>query len=58
MLYVRTARMPPLDSHSPEITELERALLAQELALTALRRRLQDLNDRLYQQLRPYGVLL
>ena len=32
--------------------------LALELAITALRRRLRDVSDRLYRELRPRGVYL
>jgi hypothetical protein len=51
--------MPPINHNPVEITKPAPApSLPLELAMAVVRRRLEDLNDRLYQQLRPYGISL
>ena len=52
--------MPPT-SEPHEMTEASvpaEQVLALELAMVVLRRRARDLSDRLYRELRPYGVFL
>jgi hypothetical protein len=51
----------PLTSESRKTTETSVPAeqdLALELAMVVLRRRARDLSDRLYRELRPYGVSL